>query len=531
MIIAVLTFVAVGYGQAETARIAILPFQMNSDQDLGFLKNGIQDMLGSRLSWENKVKVIDKTIVNQAAGDVTNFTGKSRALLVGGKLQADYVVYGSLTLIGNSASIDAKVLDIAGENDAISFFNQAETIGEVIPKINQFATDINTTVFKRPKSGRIDPQTPQTVPGQYASPNQGFILPSQRMPYMTGPGQGGEYWRSPDFDDLIAGMAFGDVNKDGVNELVYITDHEVVIYQFFNGRFQKLGQAAEKSVNKLVAVDVADINRNGTPEIFVSSLTSEENEVSSFILEFDGSGYKEILSRSPYLFRVTQAEQGDAVLLGQKPVNNKGGIFGAPIYRMKNTGVEYVEDELLLKRKLGNVLGVALGKIEDGAESTTIAFDNKDYLRLFNGTGRPNWTSTEKLGGNIERYLVMPARPVDNPTPQYFPTRIRLFDTDQDGKTEVITSVNHDLTMNLVQGFRSFKKARMQALSLDSLGLQPIWESRNLSGRISDFFISDFDNDGIIEIVIALVKKDKGAFVNTGALSMIVAFDLMPVKK
>ncbi|MEA3280383.1 MAG: hypothetical protein U9Q38_07270, partial [Thermodesulfobacteriota bacterium] len=43
---------------AKESRIAVIPFKMNAEKDLTFLKEGIHSMLTSRLSWENRVFVI-----------------------------------------------------------------------------------------------------------------------------------------------------------------------------------------------------------------------------------------------------------------------------------------------------------------------------------------------------------------------------------------------------------------------------------------------------------------------------------------
>jgi len=54
----------------EAARVAILPFTMNAERDLSFLKEGILDMLHSRISWKEKVRVIEKARIKDAlAGD------------------------------------------------------------------------------------------------------------------------------------------------------------------------------------------------------------------------------------------------------------------------------------------------------------------------------------------------------------------------------------------------------------------------------------------------------------------------------
>ncbi|MDX2499548.1 MAG: hypothetical protein QNL14_03460, partial [Deltaproteobacteria bacterium] len=44
---------------AEPLQVAIVPFKVHAEKDLSFLRDGIVDMLSSRLSWADKVTVIN----------------------------------------------------------------------------------------------------------------------------------------------------------------------------------------------------------------------------------------------------------------------------------------------------------------------------------------------------------------------------------------------------------------------------------------------------------------------------------------
>ena len=142
-----------------------------------FLQEGILDMLGSRLTWRDRVEVINKSETKAALASVEGFDGQSRALLVGGKLQADFVLFGSLTVFGESVSIDAKMVDVSGQQAPLPFFAQTRGMGEVIPQINQFATTINATVF-----GRAVAQRPVAAPQLQAGtvPATGVQQPAQQ---------------------------------------------------------------------------------------------------------------------------------------------------------------------------------------------------------------------------------------------------------------------------------------------------------------------------------------------------------------
>ena len=54
------------------------------------------------------------------------------------------------------------------------------------------------------------------------------------------------------------------------------------------------------------------------------------------------------------------------------------------------------------------------------------------------------------------------------------------------------------------------------------MGLQPEWRTRKLTGCIRDFAIGDFDNDGELEMVCALVL-DEGRIITTIPKSTVIA--------
>ena len=62
-------------------------------------------------------------------------------------------------------------------------------------------------------------------------------------------------------------------------------------------------------------------------------------------------------------------------------------------------------------------------------------------------------------------------------------------------------------------------------MSWNGLSLAPNWKTNDIDGRISDYAIGDFDNDGSDEIVAAVVIKE-GATVGMKSKSVVIAYDL-----
>ncbi|MDD2605271.1 MAG: VCBS repeat-containing protein [Desulfobacteraceae bacterium] len=545
---------------AAPMRVAILPFEVNAENDLTYLQQGIQDMLSSRLTWQDKVEVINKAEVQSALDTAGGFEGESRALLIGGKLRADYVLFGSLTVFGDSVSIDSRMVDVSGQRQPLPFFVQTRSVGEVIPQINQFATDINQTVFGRaisrpavaaapqpgaapasPGQAASQPYDPRMHPeklmqsgiqedyqgavvGQGATPNPAFVA--------TGAGIGagrnvGGFWKSRSFKELITGIAVADVDSDDRNELVVVTEKQVTLHEMQSGQLIQTAEITKTRTSTYISVDVADINGNGTPEIYVTSLGPTRTILNSFVLEFSDGNYKTLLDDQPWYYRVVDPVIGPPLLLGQLQRAAEESVFKGEVYEMNWEGGRLAPGVQVIKGGKANVLGLTVADITDAGDRSVVAYTDWDRLRLYNGvTGEMMWEDGDRSGGNTA-YFELPPIERGEPNYQYFPLRVRTTDINSDGNPEILIARHDELARNMLKDFRSFSKARIESLAWDGLGLVPVWKTRTFSGRASDFTVGDFDNDGGDELVIAVVTKE-GTIAFTSAKSSLIAFDLNP---
>lgn len=522
----------------DSKTVAIFPFQINSEKDLSFLQKGIVDMLSSRLAQSGNVAVISRQKTEQALADADGPMEMGLARSIGRKLGADYVLFGSLTVFGNSASIDAKMLDVGGDAEPVAVFTQSE-LGQVITEINQFAIEINEKVFGRgpvaatpaapagPPAPADAPPAKEPTPEIYAHPEK--LIPGGFSADAAAPGDSGRFggtqrfWKSRNFNHAINGLALGDVDGDGKIETVIASPNRVLVYRYDEKRFFEVGTVDRVKFENIVGLDVADINGNGIPEIFVSALNAQRSGLSSKVLEYDGSGFRALVKDAAHYFRVCELPDRGSVLFGQRQ-RQSDTPFSSAVYEMTWEGNGYVTQNRVLPTRKANLLGFTMGDPMNSGQETVLAFDPSDNLRLLELSGSELWTSGSRFGGST-LFLNMPKNDrgqIQNK--KYLPMRVQIVDIEGDGEYEVVSVNNKEVAGGRLSQFRLYTRTEMLIMSWDGVGLAPVWKTRRLSGMIRDFAVGDFDNDGKNELIGALISKE-GTTVGVKGKSAVIAID------
>ena len=527
------------FAAAKTATVAIVPFKVNAEKDMSFLRDGVYDMLSTRLTKEGEVEVLNRQTVEKAlpatAGPLTEAAGRE----LGRKLAADYVLFGSLTVLGNSISLDAKMVDVAGAKPTMSFFEQSEDAGGIITRISAMAAAVNEKMFGRTTAtappapaaaAAPQPQTAQPAPADpFAHPEKMLKQPSgfgggSGSPFATSEESAREFspqfWKSAAYKLAFNGIALGDVDGDGKTETVIITADKVIVYRYEQQRFYQVAEYAEGSQGINIGVDVADINGNGIPEIIVTSLTLTRKVLASFVLEWDGKALKRIVDNAHWYFRVCDLPDRGKVLLGQEP--RFGSPFKGKIFEMIWRNGQYEPETPVTVSAAVNVLGLTIGQIVKGQRETIAAYDSSDRIRVFDEAGKEEWKSAERYGGSTLHTLGNIDDQGQTERPIYLPMRLTALKPDKDGKSQVLAIRNFDIADRKIEGLRSFNETQIIGFGWDGLGLQPEWKTRKMTGCIRDFALGDFDNDGELEMVCALVL-DEGRIITTIPKSTLIA--------
>ena len=532
-IVVVLTFftfwAAGGTGLCRDAKtVAVFPFEMNSSQDLGFLQNGLFSMLSSRLSDAGKVDVLDRQTVDKAlarakaGGLVKGAFNEGSARNLGAQMGVDYVLFGSLTHYGESISLDASMVDVSGQKDTLAFFEQSNAMGDVIPLVNSFAGDINMRMFNRNIDNKMyarpQEQNPTLGGLQYAD-DAGLY--GGGMPAMQA-SRG--FTTHLKMEEVIRAMATGDLNKDGRLQVVTATDSSLQIYHLEGSLLVEETHLDYASYLRIIGLDVADINGNGYPEIFVTAMTINRQTLSSFVVEYNGSSYTTIQDGLSYYFRVIDSADGNPVLYAQ----DKGrGPYAGKIYIMTPANDTYQEEKAIRMPRGTSVLSLARGPVRESSGNEFLSINQHHRLVLINDAGSDEWESTDKYG-KTNNYWITGEAASDQTVREreYFNPRIKFHPVGEDQKNKVFLIKNSEFGAGSLGRIKRFKEGRVEVMSWNGIALAPVFQTVPLQGWVSDFDIADIDNDGIEELLISVVTRSKIAILAKDKASNIISYKL-----
>lgn len=528
---------------AEPSKVLILPFTVHADKDMSFLKDGIADMLTTRLSRDELVPIAREETM-QASQQISGAITEKTAVSLAEKFAADYVAYGSVTVLGDTISTDAKFYDLRKKKNIVIFNQTGKNSGDVISHISLFANQVNNTLFKTEtataapvvqpaatveKSDDESRRNPETLWNEkktgIAVANNDSPLPKTSPPLpapvpsvvtteqpVAVPVSGSEMWKSPSLKAEVRGIAVVDVDGDGKNEIVMMTQKDILIYRYTNGTFVKIKEIS--GGDTLLGVDAADINGNGKAEIFVTNLIKNNEILSSYVLEWNGTKFDKITDKQRWYYRLIDVPNKGKVLMGQK--RGVKDIFMGGIVELRWDGREYAPSKEQGLPPNVSVFGFAYGDVLNTGREMTMIFAENERLRLLDKEGKEEWRSNDAYGGT-SLYMEKPedvsgrvgAKEGEH---YYLPQRIWIRDIDKDGKTEVIVAKNTDATGRYFTRFRLFKSGYIACLAYDNMGMYEKWKTREISGHISDYVLADIDNDGKDELIFSVVAQSDSAF-------------------
>ncbi len=288
-------------------------------------------------------------------------------------------------------------------------------------------------------------------------------------------------------------IAMGNVDENEGRELVVSDGSGIRIYNF-EQEPQEIWYIKGSPKERIITIDVLDVNGNGRDEIFVTAikdvrvnvnLTNSQvqrkkraSSMNSFVIEYDPEeGYRKIWDHAPYIFRVIGKS---LVMQNYTPYN---GISGAVYKGMWKNGKYLVDRPLELPAGI-NIFGFTYVDWQNTGHPDIVAFNDKGYLTLYSGKELV-WKSRESFG-EFDVSFKQKSFSVERTDKEWF-VKGRLITVQTERGQEVI-AVKRIPFAAVVPG-AGFKKTEVYSLWWDGGMMDEVQVLGGISGGIKDYWV------------------------------------------
>ncbi len=390
------------------------------------------------------------------------------------------------------------------------------------------------------KSVQWDVQVISTVRGDsitLASAEVKGIAPK----FASAPGRGGASFlgrdapridqialRSQEVPFKAQAMAVGELTGDGTMKLAISDGQGVYVYGLDKSGIKQVWSHPGSTTDNIIALDAADINKNGVAEIFVTNYTARG--LRSYVLEYRQGKFEKVWDEVPLHFRVLEGPDGSPQLYAQAAGQDKP--FDGPVRQYAWQANRYAPGTVVpLPKQFNTVYGFALADVDGDGAPEVLVLDHLDHLRVYDRGGTEIYRSSDRYGGSELVLEYDPSRAGEasrsgiEPIRFILQSRMYFQDILGDGKKQLVIPRNTPST-GYVFKTRLYDKGKIFGLNWDGVGMQAVWETRELPGYIADYALVDPDGSGNRKLVLLVVQTNLLGIARSR--SSVVLLDLRP---
>ncbi len=487
--------------------VAVLPFTVHGPKSYAYLGQALPSTLAQRLVWPGQVEVSGRT-TNKPAPNAAAVAQVQRAFNV------DYVAWGTVNIVNNTATIEVSMRDKSGK---VYKRSAQGPVGNLIGSVQNIANGLSSEAFGRAASAASTPgyRAPQGGPTNQMNPgivvnetNQQGVYLNPQFRYQGSGTEDGSRLRSQALNYTMVDFAIGNFSGSGRVEIAVLGNHKLTIYDWNNGNMRVKGEASIGMSNQAFILRKVNVGGRGT-QLLVTSFSGRDSRPASFIFGFNGKSLRVLAKTSSYFLNaVPMAPSFRPTLVAQSWDQQR--LFRPGVYLAKMSGGSI---SLAGKLKLpngANVFNFGYLKSSDGG-TRMLMYSPEERITVFSPSGERVHQSMDRFSGSsvgMKFFKGMPGIGVDKKTQLasnfYAPMRLNVVDIE--GRGDFVLLVNKPISTaaEIFDNYRMFPQGEIHALFWDGVGLGLKWKTRRIRGSVVNSDVGDLNNDGIMDLVVGL---------------------------
>jgi TolB-like protein len=519
---------------SASTRVAVLPWHINGPADQTYLKDAITDMLQSRLGVSGAVEIVRADEVRESLKSTGNRpTADASAREVASALKADYVLYGSLTVLGESLSLDAKLYKASGA-EITPIFASGTGLGSIIEMADAVSNRALTKIYEG--DGPLAAGE-KTYIGRFTEDKKGvtaesgdYVVVSRKSAHTTK-----ILWRSTNIKGFFRSMTTADTNGDGRDEVFIMSRRRIVAGLFGPAGLSVLQEMDATGAIEFISLSSADLDGDGKDEVYVAALANGVPE-SHLLTQADGAYRLTSPSGFARVFvRAIQTEGEGPALIAQGFTLKSG--YKSKIYRLKKDGDRFKTDgKMDLPKPVikAGLFGFQIFDIDRDSKNDVMDLSPGNNLRVFSRSGKrdweKHWESPDFYGGSLN-IIDLPEASQDTTAMPMVYVNGEFFwaDLNRDGAGEIVITRNDPggVFDKFSEKILYYKSGAVADVSWDVALLDENWRTPDVSGYLADFRIADLDGDGSDEITMLVVDGLGGLLKQTNAHSYLLSHGIV----
>ena len=500
----------------EKTTVAVLPFELSRTGQYAYLNSAIRQMLVSRLVKQGAAKIVDPQLSAKEVETIRGFLKTGAIDQVAARVKADWLVDGSMYSLKEGLQVNLTFYSTAGELKPIPYTIKADKPDDIMPAITALSAEINSDTFGLEDKSKAA-GGPKGGDGGLAS----FQTPHPERDYKKGlysgatlfGGGGDERFeskgirKSSNMPLAVESVALGDLNNDGVQELVVASRTKIRLFHFDDRRFDLVAQYDFNPNLKIHVINIADPGATGTMKLFVSA--NNGKFPASAIFSWDGAKTLTLVRENiRWYIRPVWWPKKEMILAGQKDSPNISDNFLAPgVFQLNvlDDSWNLERGEKLLLPEKTDLFDFVVADLNGDGSNEMMVIDKVEKLLVYDDVLNLLWVSSANYGGS-KRFFGPPKSQKDQTgynaynesedamrTMVFIPGRLVTRDITGDGLPEVVVSSNEVGYSKYAENIRSYDGGSVACLSWRGAGLLELWRTNRIEGYVADYA---FDRDG-----------------------------------